>query len=109
MWPPWAGGNADQGPPPTQGGHAGPPLQKSAISGSKWTTRTTASTESPSPGRWEGDGRGDRGEVPGGGNGRERGTGLTFRFILVPFPSSEETFHFKRIRKKDMSRPSVLV
>src|SRR3954463_11623188 len=27
----------------------------------------TAPTASPSPGRWEGDGRGDRGEVPGGG------------------------------------------
>src|SRR3954454_1352225 len=28
---------------------------------------TTASAKSPSPGRWEGDGRGDRGEVSGGG------------------------------------------
>src|SRR4051794_18890419 len=33
-------------------------------------TSTTAPTESPSPGRWEGDGRGDRGEVPGGGKPR---------------------------------------
>src|SRR3954454_21200289 len=30
-------------------------------------TSTTDSTKSPSPGRWEGDGRGARGEVPGGG------------------------------------------
>src|SRR4051812_12028354 len=29
---------------------------------------TTASAESPSPGRWEGDGRGDRGEVSGRGD-----------------------------------------
>src|SRR3954468_8917810 len=28
---------------------------------------TSASAKSPSPGRWEGDGRGDRGEVSGGG------------------------------------------
>src|SRR3954451_5908534 len=33
-------------------------------------TSTTASAKSPSPGRWEGDGRGDRGEVPGGGKPR---------------------------------------
>src|SRR4051794_17210530 len=32
-------------------------------------TSNTASTASPSPGRWEGDGRGDRGEVSGGGQG----------------------------------------
>src|SRR3954468_9055656 len=31
------------------------------------TTSTIASAKSPSPGRWEGDGRGDRGEVSGGG------------------------------------------
>src|SRR3954469_8769135 len=30
-------------------------------------TSTTAPTAFPSPGRWEGDGRGDRGEVSGGG------------------------------------------
>src|SRR4051794_11928490 len=30
-------------------------------------TSTIASAKSPSPGRWEGDGRGDRGEVSGGG------------------------------------------
>src|SRR3954462_15033844 len=29
-------------------------------------TSTTATAASPSPGRWEGDGRGDRGEVSGG-------------------------------------------
>src|SRR3954449_13232203 len=33
-------------------------------------TSTTAPTAFPSPGRWEGDGRGDRGEVSGGGRRR---------------------------------------
>src|SRR3954464_283241 len=33
-------------------------------------TCATASAKSPSPGRWEGDGRGDRGEVSGGGSRR---------------------------------------
>src|SRR4051812_26765901 len=33
----------------------------------KHTTSTTAPAKSPSPGRREGDGRGDRGEVSGGG------------------------------------------
>src|SRR5947199_3063384 len=32
-----------------------------------------ASTKSPSPGRWEGDGRGDRGEVSGRGEAAARG------------------------------------
>src|SRR3954454_7176705 len=33
-------------------------------------TSTIASAKSPSPGRWEGDGRGDRGEVSAGGSPR---------------------------------------
>src|SRR3954447_15409732 len=35
---------------------------------------TTAPTQAPSPGRWEGDGRGDRGEVSGGGTVRSSAT-----------------------------------
>src|SRR3954463_7331313 len=37
-------------------------------------TSTTASTAFPSPGRWEGDGRGDRGEASEAG--RPKGTGF---------------------------------
>src|SRR3954467_13063036 len=50
-------------------------------------TSTTAPTESPSPGRWEGDGRGDRGEVPGGGRpvpGESPQTGLKSGDSMVP-------------------------
>src|SRR4051812_1311222 len=43
---------------------------------------TTASAKSPSPGRWEGDGRGDRGEVSGGGHSRGY-TGLELALILL--------------------------
>src|SRR3954451_8283451 len=49
-----------------------------------------AQAKSPSPGRWEGDGRGDRGEAPGGG----RAMGMvSFRagealLLLAPHPSA---------------------
>src|SRR3954451_2474399 len=58
-----------------------------------------AQAKSPSPGRWEGDGRGDRGEVPGGGHGGESPGGwwvmgmVRFRagearLLLAPHPSA---------------------
>jgi|SRR3954451_11049937 len=47
---------------------------------------TTAPTAFPSPGRWEGDGRGDRGEVPGGGRamGMVRLRAEEARLLLTP-------------------------